>query len=278
MLGHTQTPSKGMQVRIVHVFIARECTFPHNVTLLLTIRNTWNILRSRICVLIVWPVIRWLSALPNIIVKSVNANTTPVSVEQNLVTQLKLAKHQQHYRPTQHNPPKLTPRILKKTPTTVTASITPPEPVIKVPAKPPCLLKTAVAQVNVDGVQAEANILFDEGAQQLFMPEKLAKTLKISLRFTESVNISAFGAELPSTKWLGVTTVNIEALTGEQIPLSILVVPVIAAPLHNVYHHHLRYMSYLQGLRLANPVTRTGITVNWCRLLLAICGLSHSLW
>jgi len=47
----------------------------------------------------------------------------------------------------------------------VTATITPPEPVIKVPAKLPCLLKTVVAQVNVDGVQAGANILFDEGAQ-----------------------------------------------------------------------------------------------------------------
>jgi len=140
----------------------------------------------------------------------------------------------------------------------VTATITPPEPVIEVHAKPSCLLKTAVSQVNVDGVQAEANILFDEGTQWSFISEKLAKTLKISPHFTESVNISAFGAKLPSTKWLGVTTVNIEVLTGEQIPLSVLVVPVIAAPLHNIYHHHLRHMSYLQGLRLANPVTRTG--------------------
>jgi len=114
MLGHTQTPSKGIQVRIVYVFIAREHTLPHNVTLLQTIRNVWNILRRRTCVLIVWPLTRWLSALPNIVVKSVNANTTPVSMEQNLVAQLKLAKHQQqqHYRPTQHNPPKPTPRIL----------------------------------------------------------------------------------------------------------------------------------------------------------------------
>ena len=49
--------------------------------------------------------------------------------------------------------------------TTVTAAIIPPEPVTKLPTNPTCLLKTAVAQVNVDGVQAEANILFDEGAQ-----------------------------------------------------------------------------------------------------------------
>ena len=144
-------------------------------------------------------------------------------------------------------------------PTIVTAAIIPPKPVTKLPANPTCLLKTAVAQVNVDGVQAEANILFDEGAQRSFMSKKLAKTMRISPHtIHESVNISAFGAELSSTAHLGVTTVNVEALTGEQIPISILVVPVIAIPLHNAYHHHLRHMSYLQGLRLANPVTRSG--------------------
>ena len=109
------------------------------------------------------------------------------------------------------------------------------------------LLKTAITQVSVDGIQAEANILFDEGSQRSFMSEKLAKTLRISPRATESVNISAFGAKISSTTQL-----------DEQIPISILVVPVIAAPSRNAYHHHLKHMSYLQGLRLANPVTRSG--------------------
>lgn len=107
-------------------------------------------------------------------------------------------------------------------------------------------------------MQAEANILFDEGAQRLFMSEKLAKTLRISPHATKVVNISAFGAQLSSTAQLGVTTVNVEALTGEQIPISVLVVPVIAVPLRNAYHLHLMHKSYLQGLRLANPVTRSG--------------------
>ncbi|XP_065892768.1 uncharacterized protein [Dysidea avara] len=79
-----------------------------------------------------------------------------------------------------------------------------------------CLLKTAVAQVNVGGIHAEANILFDEGAQRSFMTKKLAKALNISPHDTEHVNILAFGAELSSTSQLGVITINVITLTNEQ--------------------------------------------------------------
>ena len=85
------------------------------------------------------------------------------------------------------------------------------------------------------------------------MSEKLAKTLRISPQATESIKLSTFGAELSSTSHLGVATVNVEALTGEQISISILVVPaVIAAPLHNAP------LETHQGLKLTNPVTRSG--------------------
>lgn len=109
-------------------------------------------------------------------------------------------------------------------PTSVTATIISPKSVTKLPANPTCLLKTTIAQVSANGAQAEANILFDEGVQRSFMSEKLAKTLRILPLVTESVNLSTFGAELSSTSHLGVATVNVEALTGEQIPISILVV------------------------------------------------------
>ena len=134
-------------------------------------------------------------------------------------------------------------------PTTVTTAVLPPEP-----AKPTknsiCLLKTAVAQITAAGIHIEANILFDEGAQRSFITEKLANTLRISPHTSENVSISAFGDELSSLTQLGVATINVVTLGGEQIPISVLIVPVIAAPLHNTYHNHLTHLKYLQGLRL----------------------------
>ena len=144
-----------------------------------------------------------------------------------------------------------------QTPTTVTAAIIPPEPVIESPTNNVCLLKTAVTQVNAGELQAEANILLDEGAQRSFISDKLAHQLKITPQLTENVSISAFGNKSSSTKQLGVAVVNVETITGQQIPISVLMVPTIAAPLQSISHTHLSNMKHLQGLRLANPLTIT---------------------
>ena len=53
-----------------------------------------------------------------------------------------------------------------------------------------CLLKTAVTRVNTGGLHAEANILFDKGAQRSFISDKLPNELKISPQLTENVNIT----------------------------------------------------------------------------------------
>jgi len=52
------------------------------------------------------------------------------------------------------------------------------------------------------------------------MSSKLAQKLRISPQDSENINISAFGGEPSSLKQLWVTTVNIETLAGEQIPIS----------------------------------------------------------
>ena len=46
------------------------------------------------------------------------------------------------------------------------------------------------------------------------------------------------------------------AITGERIPLSVLVVPKIAAPLQCVTTSRIRELPYLQGLNLAHPITK----------------------
>ena len=50
-------------------------------------------------------------------------------------------------------------------------------------------------------------------------------------------------------------TVEIQTLSGELIPISVLVVPTIAAPIQNVVPLSVSTMPHLQGLKLAHPVT-----------------------
>ena len=54
---------------------------------------------------------------------------------------------------------------------------------------------------------------------------------------------------------LGVVTGEIEKITGDRIPISILVIPSIAAPIQSSINTSVKNMPYLQGLNLANPVT-----------------------
>ncbi|XP_065902524.1 uncharacterized protein [Dysidea avara] len=141
-------------------------------------------------------------------------------------------------------------------PTAVTAAIIPPGSTTKPVNSSVCLLKTAVASVCANGRRTDANILFDEGAQRSFMSNKLAKKLRISPYSCENINISAFGGEPTAFKQLGVTTIDVETLSGEHITLSVLLVPMIAAPLQNTCHTQLLQMKHLNGLQLANPVTK----------------------
>ena len=119
-----------------------------------------------------------------------------------------------------------------------------------------CLLKTAIATVSARGRHTKANILFDEGAQRSFVSQKLSALLKLQPRNTENICIAGFGAEYPSNQLLGTANVNVQSLTGEQIPLSALIVPHIATPLHNSFQACVKKIPHLQGLVLAHFVTR----------------------
>ena len=67
--------------------------------------------------------------------------------------------------------------------------------------------------------------------------------------------LASFGTDTASHQELQVVTVEIEAITGDHIPISVLVIPSIAALIHNSINTSVRNMSYLQGLKLAHPVT-----------------------
>ena len=100
------------------------------------------------------------------------------------------------------------------------------------------------------------NILFDEGAQHSFISKKLANTLKLLPCQKESISLATFEADASMPQCLDVTTVNIVSHIGEMIPLSVLVVPKIAAPLHCITSSKLRQLPYLGNLTLAHPIMK----------------------
>ena len=118
-----------------------------------------------------------------------------------------------------------------------------------------CLLKTAVAPVVTGNKKTSANILFDEGAQRSFICTDMVKELEIPSTSTANISLASFGTASRTHQNLPVTTVKIETANGELIPISTLVVPTIAAPIQNAVPIALSTMPYLQGLKLAHPVT-----------------------
>jgi len=72
----------------------------------------------------------------------------------------------------------------------------------------------------------------------------------------ENISLAAFGADASTPQSLYVTDVTIISLTGERIPLSVLIVPKIAAPFQCVTTSRIWELPYLQGLNLAYPITK----------------------
>ena len=125
------------------------------------------------------------------------------------------------------------------------------------PYKTGCLLKTAVAMVRSGDHQCRAHILFDEGAQRSFITEQLAKCLSVTPTNSQMITISAFGGGTTPQK-LDLASVSIRANDGSDIPISVFVVPKIAAPLQNLIPDPADSYPHLHGLPLAHPVRAAG--------------------
>ena len=115
-----------------------------------------------------------------------------------------------------------------------------------------CLLKTANAVVSSDTVRAEGNILFYEGS---FVTQQLANHLQLQPTHHETVSVSSFRAQVTSPNSLDVATLFIYTLRGSRIPISVLIVPKLAAPIRNSVRACLKDIPYLKDLPLAHPVT-----------------------
>ena len=118
-----------------------------------------------------------------------------------------------------------------------------------------CLLKTAVANVYANDTGIEATILLDEGSQRSFLTEGLARNLRVQAHHTEDICLASFGSLTALVKRLDVATIYLETITGDRLPLSVLLVPTIATPVQSITHCTIDKLPYLKGLQLANPMT-----------------------
>ena len=136
----------------------------------------------------------------------------------------------------------------------ILTTITKPQPPI-VLSRSACLLKTGIATVSAGPYSTEGNILLDEGAQRSFISQDLADRLCLTPTHTEQISLSSFGNPASAAKLFNVATIAIHTQDKDPIPISVLVVPKLAAPLQNSVRMEISKIPYLKNLQLAHPVT-----------------------
>ena len=123
--------------------------------------------------------------------------------------------------------------------------------------RPNVLLKTAISEVSASHLSADANILFDEGVRRSFIAKKLADDIQIQHKGTEEINLATFGGSSQTLRRVPTATVSLKTSGRKTIPIDVLIMPTIAAPLSNM-PPEVRKLKYLKGLKLAHPVTQDG--------------------
>ena len=115
----------------------------------------------------------------------------------------------------------------------------------------PVLLKTAVASVGSHNNHISAHILFDEGSQRSFITSDVATKLDLKPETQETISLSTFGGNTSSVKRIDTATIYLETALEEIIPIRVIIVPTIAAPLTTYTGANVRDLPHLKGLSLA---------------------------
>ena len=118
-------------------------------------------------------------------------------------------------------------------------------------------MKTAISEVSASHLSANANFLFYEGVKWSFITQKLADDLQIQYKGTEDTNLAMFGSSLQTLRRVPTATVPLKTSVRETIPIDVLIVPTIVAPLSNM-PPEVTNLKYLKRLKLAHPVTQAG--------------------
>ena len=119
----------------------------------------------------------------------------------------------------------------------------------------PTLLKTAIAPVEHRGRRVRAHILFDEGSQRSFVTDDLAKQLQLIPSKAETISLSVWRhiiiCETSRDRLHQPSTDD-----GKPIPLEVIIIRTIAAPVQNHMSIDLQDLPHLQGLKLAHPILK----------------------
>ena len=115
----------------------------------------------------------------------------------------------------------------------------------------PVLLKTAVASIGSHNNHISAHILFDEGSQRSFITSDVATKLDLKSETHETISLSTFGGSTSSVKRLDTATIYLKTAQEETIPIHVIIVPTIAAPLTTYTGANVRDLPHLKGLSLA---------------------------
>ncbi|XP_063436301.1 uncharacterized protein LOC134717737 [Mytilus trossulus] len=116
------------------------------------------------------------------------------------------------------------------------------------------LLKTAVTPVWSENRSIMTNILLDEGAQNSFITEDLARKLEIESTEKIALKISGFGGNGGQVRHLDKANIAIETVDNQRIEIDVIIVPKIAAPIQTKSQKEIKALQYLRGLRLAHPI------------------------
>ena len=114
--------------------------------------------------------------------------------------------------------------------------------------------------VSTPNVTLKGNIIFDEGAQRSFITQDLATKLNLQPYGKDNICLGSFGAK-SSYKNLDMGIVEIHTLSGDKIPISVLVVTRIAPPIQNSIRMSLMHLPHIMAIKLDHPVTEDEIPI-----------------
>ena len=101
----------------------------------------------------------------------------------------------------------------------------------------------------------EGNIIFDEGAQRSFITQELAAKLNLQPYGKDKINLASFGSKSSAHRHLDMGVIEIHTISGERIPISVLIARRIAPSLQNLIRTSLTRLPHIMGITLAHPVT-----------------------
>ena len=85
--------------------------------------------------------------------------------------------------------------------------------------------------------------------------QDLADRLCLKATHTERISLSSFGHPVSAARSLQIATITVHTQYHAVMPISVLIVPQLAAPLQNSVRVNIWTVPYLKDLQLAHPVT-----------------------